>query len=206
MSPGIFQRPRGKAVSINGDTVAVMGNYYMIRATSVKNLAAFDNATGALITTWLPNPSNTVKQMILDGTDLYVMGDFDTIAATSRTALARFNTSTKNLDSTFNPVISLDRAALYVHGTFDGFAGYSESGNRRFAGSFNLSDNNLTSWDSYTNASGGLNDIIVFQGNIYIAGQFTTVNNGAASRTAVASFSEATGTLNASTFGLTNAQ
>lgn len=301
-------------VSINGDTVAVMGNYYMVRATPIKNLAAFDNATGALVNTWVPNPNNTVKQMILDGTDLYVMGDFDTIAATSRTALARFNSNTKILDSTFNPVIGLNpgsqagnislinigvtsstifvaggfelvngqsranlagidksssnvtswnpqlndsitamivagnqlyvgvnysgntasacfsfcsydlnsmnltnfapspngipagfaksKTALYVYGSFDGFAGLAA--NRKLAGSFNLNDNSLTSWDSNTNATGDLNDILVMQGNIYIAGPFTTVNGGAAARTAVASYSEATGNLNPGVFGVAN--
>jgi hypothetical protein len=82
------------AIAVSGGTVYLGGTFTEVEdhtgQTAVRNhMAAFDIATGALVTTFDPAPSGAVRAILVGPTGtLYVGGDFTTIGGLSRKRLA----------------------------------------------------------------------------------------------------------------------
>lgn len=93
---------RVNAVKQVGNAIVIGGDFTQIQAATGgpilarHNLAAFDATTGAISTTFTPNPSNVVTALepSTDGTSIYVGGQFDTIAGISSPSLARLTAAT----------------------------------------------------------------------------------------------------------------
>jgi Concanavalin A-like lectin/glucanases superfamily/PQQ-like domain len=132
---------------VNGDTetVLIVGNVVFVggafneaiapNGTSVtrNNLAAFNLATGALITGFQANTNNTVRALASDGSSLWFGGDFTQVNGTGRAHLARVDVTTGALSGA-NPgpnglIYALDLAGgrLLVGGTFSAIGGQSKN-------------------------------------------------------------------------------
>jgi Domain of unknown function (DUF5122) beta-propeller len=102
----IATSPDGKRVIIGGDFTRVNGQ--------VRNrIAAFDIATGALVTTWKPSVSYRVKALAVYGQTVYLGGSFGLVNGVSRNRLAAVSLSTGALLA-WNPNANNDVYAIDV--------------------------------------------------------------------------------------------
>lgn len=100
-----------KAILQVGNTILIGGLFNQIQAASGgpvlarRNLAAFDATTGAISTTFVPNPDGEVTTIIGsgDGTTVYIGGSFNTVTGAASASTARINATTGARITTFQP-------------------------------------------------------------------------------------------------------
>ncbi len=117
-----------------GDNVYVGGNFTKVRHKGVdypyQHLAAFDLATGALVTGFQPNPSSEVRALDVHGSSLFVGGKFISIGGQWRTRVAKIDVTTGLADATFNAsasarvdAIETDGSRVFLGGSFTTVSG-----------------------------------------------------------------------------------
>ena len=85
--------------SPDGSRVYVGGDFTQVDGLTRNHVAAFDTATGALVSSFAPNVGARVAGLAATNSTLYVGGQFLSIGATARTRLAAFQTSNGALTS-----------------------------------------------------------------------------------------------------------
>jgi len=100
-------------------------------ATDAGGLAAFDDATGAVVGAWAPAVSGVVASMVVNGVTLFAAGD---ITFTGGSGIAAINT-TSGAIAAWDPApdqpvtkIAIDGRWLYATGTFTSIGGQSHAG------------------------------------------------------------------------------
>jgi hypothetical protein len=78
------------------------GSFSSVHGTSVSNLVEVSTSTGAVVTTFKPQPNKVVYTLLLHGTHLLVGGAFKTIGGVSRASMASLNATTGAVDSYVN--------------------------------------------------------------------------------------------------------
>ncbi|MES2994650.1 MAG: peptidoglycan-binding protein [Patescibacteria group bacterium] len=137
------------ALSSDGNTLYLGGDFTTIGATTRNRLAAVNTSNGALVSGFNPNVTHPsggggggnagVRALALssDGSKLYVGGGFTKIGGVTRNRLGLVSTSDGALDATFNPnadslvremVLSPDGSSLYATGQFTEIGGESIMG------------------------------------------------------------------------------
>ena len=118
------------AVSSDGETLFVGGQFNTVNGTARANLAALDADTGALIDSWQADTTGTtpdVKALTVVGTTLYVGGRFGGIDGTGRKRFVALNSATGDLVPAFRPApnggiteleASPDGTVIYAGGSF----------------------------------------------------------------------------------------
>ncbi|TWD83298.1 beta-propeller uncharacterized protein DUF5122 [Kribbella amoyensis] len=180
--------------SVQGITVAAGRAYVGGRFTSVRPpgspagtnevgqayLAAFDAATGNLVTAFTPVLDGQVYAVAAsaDGSRLYVGGDFTTVNGVTRNRIAAFDTATGELVPTWKPSVSYRVKSIAVSG-----------GTVYFGGSFGLvngqdrprlaavsQDGTLLPWAPAIDGDVYAVDVADDGSKVYAGGQFSTVN------------------------------
>lgn len=82
------------AVSPDGKRVYVGGQFTTVDGQARNRIAAFDTATGALVSTFKPSITNTVRSITATNTTVYAGGNFTSAGGLSRVRLAAFTAST----------------------------------------------------------------------------------------------------------------
>ncbi|MEV6284940.1 PKD domain-containing protein [Kribbella sp. NPDC051770] len=129
-----------KSIVQVGNTILIGGLFNQIQAASGgpvlarRNLAAFDATTGAISTTFAPNPDGEVTTILPsgDGTTVYLGGSFNTVSGASSVSTARINATTGARITTFVPPTLSGRVKdmrlvgnrLWLAGTFTHIAGH----------------------------------------------------------------------------------
>ncbi|WP_232828266.1 PKD domain-containing protein [Kribbella monticola] len=98
-----------KAILQVGNTILIGGTFTQIQAATGgpiltrNNLAAFDAATGAISTSFVPNPDGEVTTIIpsADSSTVYIGGYFNNVSGAGSPSTARINATTGALDPTF---------------------------------------------------------------------------------------------------------
>ncbi|MEU0096598.1 PKD domain-containing protein [Kribbella sp. NPDC006257] len=98
-----------KAILQVGNTILIGGVFTQIQAASGgpvltrNNLAAFDATTGAISTTFVPNPDGEVTTIIpaADSSKVYLGGYFNNVSGAGSPSTALINATTGALDTTF---------------------------------------------------------------------------------------------------------
>ncbi|MFC3686882.1 LamG-like jellyroll fold domain-containing protein [Aquipuribacter hungaricus] len=186
-----------RAIAAVGGVVYVGGDFTAVRPpgaapgtnqTTRNRLAAFDAATGALITGFNPDASATVRSLTVspDGSRLYVGGDFTTIAGQTRNRLAAFSASTRAL-LPWAPAANGRVSGIAVQGTTVWVGGYFTrigTTTRSRVAALDATSGALRPFT--TNPDNVLYDIAVSpQGDrLYLAGAFLAVNGDTAQQAA----------------------
>lgn len=136
-TPDTSWRVNGRvyATVVVNDTVFVGGTFTSAVSPSGAtvpraNLAAFDLATGEVLTEWRADTNATVRALDLSGSSLYVGGDFTSIAGSARSRAAEVSTETGTVDPTFDVTannsvraVEADGGSVYLGGTFTNING-----------------------------------------------------------------------------------
>lgn len=83
-NPGLDGKVFALALSEDGGTLFVGGNFNRAGGASRRKLAAYDTATWALLPWKAPSPNSTVRALAVDGDVLYVGGSFTSVGGTAR--------------------------------------------------------------------------------------------------------------------------
>ncbi|MCW2780153.1 MAG: domain containing protein [Marmoricola sp.] len=161
MSPAFADSPAGQLVSdspashtpnvLDGRVYSVVqvGNTMVLGGTFTQasdegsttvltrnSLIAFDATTGAISTTFLPNPNGEVRSVLPtgDGSTVWVGGDFTSIGGVARQNLARVRVSDGAVLSTFDagPItgevreLALSNGRLWIAGAFTHINGHAQ--------------------------------------------------------------------------------
>jgi hypothetical protein len=169
-------------VVIKDTTVYVGGFFTQSKGVVRRYLAAF-SLSGQLLT-WNPSAQNAVEALDINGDNIYVGGDFTSIGGLVRPYLAAVNTAGSVLawnPNANNVVESLlysgVNAGIYIGGFFTTINGNTRN-RLAFVDPVTInSTSGVYGWDP--NANGAVNSIKRFGSNIYIGGQFTSVNGNA---------------------------
>jgi trimeric autotransporter adhesin len=168
----------GSRVYVGGDfTAARSPNGSLVTR---RNLAAFDAASGDLVSGWNPGANGIVHSLDTDGSRIFVGGAFTTVSGVARARLAAVSTSGRLVSSwranANAKVKAVDAVSgrLYVGGAFTSINGRSH---RRLA-AVSTETGSLVPW------SGGTNDVVhalkVSGGMVYAGGDFTSPRRYAA--------------------------
>lgn len=191
----------GDAITISGNDVFVCGSWTELDGqTVIRRLAKIDATTGALDTSWNPNPNNTCRDLEVDGSRLWVAGAHSgTIGGQSRNGLAAIDRTTGLADASFpnyRPTgtihdIEIANGILYMGGSFTAFwpLGDPASTPRNRLAAIDLGTGALTSWDP--DVSSQVNAIAVEGNAVYASGNFSTI--GGTSRSRLAAIDATTG-------------
>ena len=90
-------------LSPDASTLYVVGSFTKVDGLTRKRIAAFDIATGALLSFKPPNPNKSVRSVATDGSRVYIGGLFTTVGGETRTRLAALDAATGALDPTWTP-------------------------------------------------------------------------------------------------------
>ena len=85
------------AASPDGTRIYVGGDFTTVNGQSRSRIAAYDTATGALVSTFHPSVGGTVRAIAATNSTVYVGGSFNAVGAVSRTKLAAFSAADGSL-------------------------------------------------------------------------------------------------------------
>ncbi|MBC7723892.1 MAG: PKD domain-containing protein [Burkholderiaceae bacterium] len=104
---------RSVAASPDGTRLYAAGLFTAVDGTARYRVAAFNTATGALITTFAPAANTVVESIVATNTTVYLGGNFSAIGTTARTKVAAVRASNGTL-LPFAPVIDSGRVRAIV--------------------------------------------------------------------------------------------
>ena len=141
LDPGWAPNPNAQvkavATSPDGSRLYVGGNFTTIAGVSRYRIAAFDTATGALVTEFNAGTNSQVRAVAATNTTVYVGGIFTEAGGQPRTKLAAFSAASGAV-LPWNPVVddgsvsalavSPDDTQVIVGGSFTSFNGSADNG------------------------------------------------------------------------------
>ncbi|WP_386070547.1 Ig-like domain repeat protein [Tahibacter sp. UC22_41] len=190
------------ALAVNPATGAVYVGGFLTAVDGVarSRLAKLDGATGALDPAWNPAPNNSVSSLAVDPVSgaVFAGGAFSTIGSPSvaRLGLAKIDGAGSGaIDATWTPaakafssvnaMVLSSTGALYVGGTFTTItsAGSSTATTRNYLARIDATSGVLdAAWDPSAGASVSALALDAATGDVYAAGNFTTIGVPAVSR------------------------
>ncbi len=191
------------ALVASGTTLYAGGSFTSVNngATGRNRGAAFDTTLATSnVTSFNPDMNGTVTKLALTGNTLFLGGGF-VLAHTDQTrrGTAAFNTDDGSLlsfnigqpGSSITSLLFTSTSTLYEGGSI-------ANQGRNGLGAWNTSDSSILSFDPNLNSS--VTALALSGTTLYAGGNFTTVNNAAATRNYLAAFDTTTATNNRTTF------
>lgn len=188
-----------RAMVKKGNTLFLAGSFESLGGKKRNSLAAIDLVTNQ-VTSWNPNPNNSVNHMQLIDSTLYIAGNFDTIGGLARNELAAVSTSTGFIDP-WNPLenwtnnffmdIHASQNKIFIAGSFQ-----NPSGAQMKLLVVNRFSGQLINWNFGFN-----DDIRTLEGSgdtLFVGGRFRKVSGVA--KDGFAAFKISSGTLLPMTF------
>jgi hypothetical protein len=190
---------RVQAITVANGTVYIGGEFTSVRpagsggaSTTRNHVAAFDEATGALLP-WNPDVTGNVRAIDIVGSTAYLGGSFSRVGGAARHNLAAVD-ATSGAVASWNPGASsqvLDMGhsdgVLFVGGDFTTAGG---AGRTRLA-AFDTSTGGLTSWAPSADALVKALSVTADGSKVIVGGDFTHVDGSAQSH--IAALDPATG-------------
>ncbi|GLY28684.1 LamG-like jellyroll fold domain-containing protein [Kineosporia sp. NBRC 101731] len=179
-----------RAIAAANGNVYVAGDFTRVRPpgaasgtneTTRNYLAAFNAATGALVTSFNANLNGLVRSLDVspDGSTLYVAGDFTSAAGTGRSRVAAFSTSTGSLTS-WAPVadyrvyaVSAGSSSVYLGG---GFGRVNNVSRLRLARVNTTTGATVTAFNASADGVVYGLDLSAAEDKLYVAGAFDSLD------------------------------
>ena len=190
VSDGVSASP----LAISGSTVYIAGIFYDVGGVSRMGIAAVDATSGALDTSWDPEPVNGfVSAVAVSGSNVYLGGGFtglggqtrsyagEVTGATSSTSVAALLQWNPDLASAVSD-IAVSGSTVYIGGEFSGADDIGGSATRNYLAAVDATTGAPTSWDP--EPSGNVDAIFPTGDTVTIAGGFAGVNGVARSNAA----------------------
>lgn len=187
-APQMDATVRALAVSTNGASLYVGGDFTLIGAAARGRLAALSIASGAVIPTWNANgegdANGSIRALALapDGRTLYIGGDFTTVGGVARDHVASVNTTTGAV-LPWNPgangsvralALSSDGATLYAGGDFTVIGGQPRPG----LAALQTVNGKATGWDPAP-VDGAVHALALAEATLYAGGDFGQIGGAA---------------------------
>jgi hypothetical protein len=189
-----------RALASSGSLVYLGGDFAQVGSTGRTFLAAVDSSTGAVNSTFNPAPNALVDALVVNGSTLYLGGDFTSVAGATHNLAAAVN-ATSGADTGFDPnvdpagnnevtSIAVSPSLVYLGGAFD-TVGTGAGNARANLAAVNPSTGALDpTWDP--GANNIVRTLVVSGANVYIGGEFTSLDGRALSNLAVVDASSGT--------------
>lgn len=179
-----FNGPQNNSINIY--TLLVAGDSLYVGGYNTSDNSGYfvrhNRYTGALDTSFTPNPDSLVSDLETDGDSLFVCGEFQNIGGLTRRALAKFSLSTGLIIPSFNPTITSGTCLDLHYGTdVSGSPNIYMVGDFLAASNYAMSfypDGTATFWNP--NPSQKVNSIQQYNNTIYLGGDFTLINGSTA--------------------------
>jgi hypothetical protein len=194
--------PPGSVATIaaTADTVYISGTFTAVNSTPRGGAAALTANDGTL-TSWDPNPDDTLTSMAINSTSVILGGQHRGLRGVERKHLLAFDananlTNWKPEADNEVAAIAVSGTTVYVGGTFNTLGGQP----RGNLGAVSTTDGTLSDWNP--NVDGEVLALAVSNDAVYAGGTFSNANVGApsaASRTNLAAFTLASATPNPGT-------
>ena len=190
--PGANGEIRSLALSRDGATLYVGGDFTILGGMNRDRLAKLDSATGQVDGAWNPGSDNSVQVLVLsaDGRRLYAGGGFTAIAGAPRSRLAALDADSGAAITGWDPgadgdvldmTLSGDGAILYLGGDFLNVGGMARN---RLAALHAASGAVDGGWDPGADATVRALGFSAGDGMLYIGGDFTFIGGEARNRIA----------------------
>ncbi len=124
--------------SADGSRIYVAGMFSQAAGAWRYRVAAFDTATGALVTSWAPEANGKVEAIAVSGSAIYLAGEFTTINGAQRPKIAAVSPSTAAVTSFTAAVkggygakavvVSPDSSKIVISGSFTSVNGSTNPG------------------------------------------------------------------------------
>ncbi len=124
--------------SADGSRIYVAGMFSQAAGSWRYRVAAFDTATGALITSWAPEANGRIDAIAVTDSAIYLAGEFTTINGTQRTKVASVSPATGAVTGfsadvqggygAKGVVVSPDRSKIVIAGSFTSVNGSTDPG------------------------------------------------------------------------------
>lgn len=186
---------RDFALSTTGDTLFVAGSFTITSPVIISYLAAFNANTGQLFSSWNLNFGGAgLHSLLVRGSILYLGGDFS-LGAANNLARITLTSSGPVVDPAWHPnpngvVLDMANASstlLVVVGTFTNFTPVATTINRAYFAYVNNTTNTVS--NSGPTFSHTVRQIETYHSNqLYVAGDFSTINSTARSNLALLIF------------------
>ena len=173
-------------IQTDSSYIYIGGNFSRFNSDlAINRIARLIKETGKIDPSWNPNANNFVYSITFDSNYIYLGGSFTTLnSSTTRNRLARISKSnlTGIVDPSWNPninntiyTITIDGSYTYIGGEFDKVNGSITKS--RIARINNTDSSGVVDsvWDPSLNSN--VRIISIDSSNIYIGGNFTTINN-----------------------------
>jgi hypothetical protein len=175
----------------NSSKILVGGLFSSLGALPASYLAAYNENTNKLISSWRPKVDNVVRTMRLSGDTLAIGGLFNTVNNVDRRHLAAINAYDATLYS-WNPspngtvnTLDISGGVVYFGGRFTRVGGQQ----RFYLAAASLQNNALSAWNP--GANGEVFAIVIKNDTVFVGGAFTQLDNKARYR--MASLAKSTG-------------
>jgi hypothetical protein len=136
-NPNVNAAVRSLALSTDGTRVYAGGNFTTVGGVSRSHVAAFDPASGSLVSSWAPTVNGNVKAVGVSASKVYVGGSFSSANGQFRRNMAAFATSNGALQAWHGTVsggtlqalaVSPDGTKVIIGGSFTSYNGGNNPG------------------------------------------------------------------------------
>lgn len=173
-----------KSMAADANRVYLGGSFTGVNSDSRSGLAAVGAGVGDT-SVWNPalNSGATVNSVVLNGGSVLAGGSFSSVGSDPRSNAAAISTTTGNAtawspnpDGTVNTIaVDPDNAdAIFLGGSFANAGGAARANLAKVNGSDGSA---VSGWQADTD--GAVNALVVFSGNLYLAGTYTTTGGNA---------------------------
>ncbi len=176
-----------RALAVDGSTLYVGGSFRNAtgalsgeESKSRPHLAAFETGTGAL-TSFDPEPNNTVNALALSGDTLFAGGSFGELGTSKHGTLAAFSTTDGSTEA-FNPepngevdALAVSSGRLYAAGSFSKLAGLSGTPEADDLAAFDLPGETFDASFAPPGFDGSLYSLAANGSSVYVGGDFNNV-------------------------------